>query len=334
MKKRNVFINVLIFVLILLTALYWKYYSSKEFQRSEFLLDTIVEISVTSRESNVNSIIDSAFDLMRDYEYKLSMYKEDGQIWEINNSSVMYHELDNDLYSLLELSQKLYGLSDSLYDITIGSLSEIWDFENQYIPSLEEIDNALEYVGFNKISFDTETLSKPPGIKLNLGSLAKGFIVDKAVEFLINNDIKAGIINAGGDLRIFGYDDALSIGIQHPRGEKNDIISVLNLKNNAVVTSGDYERFFIYEGKRYHHILNPKTGFPSSTAVSVTVISNSTMIADALSTVLFLLHPEEALSLLDVFPESDAIIFYMEKDELKQIHSEGFTRYMRSKDER
>jgi len=174
--------------------------------------------------------------------------------------------------------------------------------------------------------------------------------VDKAVEFLQKNGIKKGIVNAGGDLRIFGYKKPLEIGIQHPnaggdlrifgykkpleigiqhpRKKRNEIIAILKVKNKAVVTSGDYEQFFIIDGKRYHHILNPKTGFPAKTCVSVTVIASTALQADAFSTALFLLKPKSAIELANKTPNLEAIIYATENGSLVSYKSKNINQYL------
>ena len=135
-------------------------------------------------------------------------------------------------------------------------------------------------------------------------------------------------MNAGGDIRIFGKNKAIKIGIQHPRKAQNEIISILNIQNSAVVTSGDYERFFMQDGKRYHHILNPQTGFPAKNAVSVTVISKNAMLADAYSTALFLMPHREAIELVEQTKDLECIIFYENNSVLQNVQSSGMKKYV------
>ena len=165
-------------------------------------------------------------------------------------------------------------------------------------------------------------------MELNLGSLAKGFIIDKAVEYLMDHEIESGFVNAGGDILIFGQKTPLKIGIQHPRSGRSELIGTILLKNNAVVTSGDYERFFIEDGIRYHHILNPKTGYPADKIVSVTVISEKAVLADAYSTALFLLRPDQAIELANTLNEIEVKLFYMEDGILKSLQTKNMKDYM------
>lgn len=327
MKKRH-FINLIVFVLVLTFAALNYYLRESTITKSRFLMETLVEITATSTNKHQEQIIEKTFDLMENYDAKFSFYRKGGKLWKINHNFADTFFIDNDFYQMLSLGKKLYGDTDSLYDLTIGRLSEIWDFDKNRIPTADSIKTALQNIGFDKIVFSENELFKPKNIEINLGSLAKGFIVDKAVEFLQKNGIKKGIVNAGGDLRIFGYKKPLEIGIQHPRKKRNEIIAILKVKNKAVVTSGDYEQFFIIDGKRYHHILNPKTGFPARTCVSVTVIASTALQADAFSTALFLLKPKSAIELANKTPNLEAIIYATENGSLVSYKSKNINQYL------
>ncbi len=174
---------------------------------------------------------------------------------------------------------------------------------------------------------DNNVLTRPEGLKINLGSIAKGFILDKVADFLKQNGVSSAVINAGGDIQIFGQKKALKIGVKHPRSENNDIIQILSLHNMAVVTSGDYERFFIINGQRYHHIINPQTGFPGTTMTSISALHPSAFVADAYSTGLFLLPPQKAIQIADSVPDLEVILFYEENGELKKMQSSGMKKY-------
>jgi len=235
--------------------------------------------------------------------------------------------IDDDLKEILSISKELFQKTNKHYDITIGALSEIWDFENEVIPTEEEIEKAVQITDFDKLMIQNKYLYKPDGVKINLGSLAKGFIVDEVVEYLKQQEVISGFVNAGGDMRIFGREKPFKIGIQHPRSESNEIIDVINVGNKSVVTSGDYERYFLKDGKRYHHILDPLTGYPSQYAISVTVIAETALIADAYSTALFLLEPEQSLKLAQEIDGLEAIIYYIIEDKIQKLETLGIKEY-------
>lgn len=322
MKRREI-IGLTIFFLLLIYSAWYYFNRLNTVNRMEFHLDTIFEISASARNRHLDALLDSTFSMIAAYEKQLSYYSEDGLIGQINRSLGGEYPINSTLQDILRISGELYILSDSLYDVTIGPLTDIWDFDNGTIPSPDEIDAAQKKIGFHRLKISGNRLIKPPELRLNLGSLAKGYIIDEVVKYLKAHQVQKAIINAGGDMRIFGYSHPLHIGIQHPRKEQNNIINILEVSNQAVVTSGDYERFFYHEGKRYHHILNPRTGFPSENAISVTVVAEEAVYADAVSTALFLLPPAEAQELAENLTAVEAVIYFEREGEIIKLETSG-----------
>jgi thiamine biosynthesis lipoprotein len=327
MKKRDL-INIIILVAVIAFGAISFANRTYTFSDTKFLMDTIVDIKIETKNKDAEFVIDAAFEIIKEYEKVLSFYNQESQLWKFNNSITNSMPLDEDLLQIYFLSEQLFQDSDSLYDISIGVLSELWDFNKLHIPSEDSIKTVLENVGFEKLTLEGVHLIKPKGVKINLGSLAKGFIIDKIVEYLVSEDIESGFVNAGGDMRIFGQKKPLRIGIQHPRNNRNELIGVMNIKNKAVVTSGDYERFFELDGKRYHHILDPKTGYPAEGTVSVSVVAPTALFADAYSTALFLMEPDKAIELIDSTDMLEAVIFYLEGSEVKKLESIRIEKYM------
>jgi thiamine biosynthesis lipoprotein len=328
MKKKDVLALIILFLVLSLAA--YRYFNKvNSYEESRFMLDTIITLQLEDDEDNLAAVADSAFAIIAKYQDELSFYGT-GLLNKINKASTNDLPMDENIYQLLSIAKQLYQQTDGSYDVTIGSVSKLWDFNAKKSPSTDSIKAALQHVGFNKLKYDQNNLFKPQKIELNLGSLAKGFIVDKVVAFLQHKNIDKAIVNAGGDMRIYGYKDNIKVGIQHPRN-RGDIIKILNMKNGAVVTSGDYERFFMEDGQRYHHILDAKTGYPSYQAVSVTVISEKAVWADALSTAIFLLPPAQAIKIIDALPNSEAIIFYKQNDEIKFKISRDMSNFLQQK---
>jgi len=325
MKKKDLR-NLLALVLVLGLGTINYFTRVNSASKGAFILDTYVEIMAKGKTNNLDAVIDSTFALMSSYEEQLSFYKGEGELRHLNQQESAV--ISSDIFEILSISEELYRKSDGLYDVSIGQLSEIWDFENRIKPNAEEIEVALEKIGFSKIDFNESKLSKPLEVELNLGSLAKGYIIDRAVEYLRANKVSMGFVNAGGDIRIFGQNQPLTIGIQHPRNERNEIIGKINVPNMAVVTSGDYERFFEIEGARYHHILDPKTGFPARENISSTVVAKSAVLADAWSTAAFLMKREEAVKAADETEGVEILLIYEEDGKLKNIMSEGMKKYI------
>ncbi|MCD4819751.1 MAG: FAD:protein FMN transferase [Candidatus Cloacimonetes bacterium] len=327
MKKKEI-IRIIILVLIIILAGIRYHFRKVEFKQSEIILDTFIEINVVSKDKNVASTVEKAFHLIKRYENKLSYFDENSTLFKINESTSDSIMIDDDFYIILSLADDLYTKTDLLYDITIGELLDVWDFDKMIVPSEDAIQMALSKTDFNRISFTKNYLYNPQYLKITFGSIAKGFIIDKVVKFLQKNNVESGLINAGGDIKIFGKDKKIKIGIQHPRKEQNEVIEVVNIKNNSIVTSGDYERVFEFEGKRYHHILNPKTGYPTDEMISITVIHPSALIADAYATGLFLLKPEKAIELAEKNVFMEVILYYEKDSEIKSLQTSGMGKYL------
>jgi len=322
MKRRDI-VNIAILVIVIFIAIYRYKVQYNTETRSRFMMDTLVELSFTARQKNIPAIMDSTIALMHHYERKLSYYDKEGDLWRINHYDHEKVEIDAEFYELLTLAEIFYQKTDGRYDVSIGALTELWDGERAYPPPADSIRMALDKVGFSDIVVRPNYFIRPVGMKINLGSIAKGYIIDKAVEYAKSKGIRSGYINAGGDIRLFGDQGREQlIGIQHPR-DINDVIAVLSVSDRAIVTSGDYERYFDHEGRRYHHIIDALTGYPVENIFSVTILAPNTTLADVLSTAVFLLTPEEGLNLLRSYPETECIIYYLDDDEIVSLRSEG-----------
>jgi thiamine biosynthesis lipoprotein len=214
---------------------------------------------------------------------------------------------------VIKKAQEISELSEGGFDITVGPLTELWRKarKEKIFPSIEEVKEKLGLVNFKNIETDQEgkVFLKKKGMAIDLGGIAKGYAVDRAFELLKSLGYRNLIINAGGDLRVGGLkiDQPWSIGIQHPR-ESQKILARISVSDMAVATSGDYEKFFLYQGKRYHHIFSPKDGFPTDDCQSVTVICKEGMIADALATAVFVLGPEKGYTLCQKLEGVDCLI--------------------------
>ena len=217
---------------------------------------------------------------------------------------------------VLTLYQKaldIYRESEGCFDITVAPLSFIWGFRDHShrIPSPEEIDRAMQNVGMERITLKAGELILSPGMELDWGGIAKGFAIDLASRTMIRAGIDDGFINAGGDLYCWGKNpdqEPWRIGIKHPRG--NGVSVILFITDLGAATTGDYQRFFIQDGIRYHHVFDPKSGYPSRGKQSVTVVGPETSVCDALSTALFVSGQPEII--LQKFPDYGAILINSE----------------------
>ena len=211
--------------------------------------------------------------------------------------------------SLYQRAMEIYQHSNGCFDITIGPITRLWGFSDKsyHVPSREEITQAMKFVGMEKTDLCEGALILATGMELDWGGIAKGFGVDKAYQAMKAMGIARGYINAGGDLICWGKNpdnQEWKVGIKHPR--KNGYLGILSLSGTASATTGDYQRFFEERGVRYHHVFDPRTGYPSQGKQSVTVIGPETIICDALATALFV--SKKPQDILYKYPGYGAII--------------------------
>lgn len=266
----------------------------------------------------------------------LSRLSENSIIEKINESGS--GEISEELYKLFTLSQQISADSEGAYDMTVGALTGLWNIgtDKARVPSEEELAKTLETVGYEKVTLTSNSITLSEGQQIDLGAIGKGYMCDKAVDILKANGVESAVISAGGSILVYGDNPSggeWKVGIRDPFGTSSDIFSALSVNESYISTSGDYERTFTENGKTYHHILNPQTGYPADSGFSsVTVISSSGALSDALSTACFVLGYEKSLPLLEkygaegIFVTHDKKVYTTDgiKDSL-QITEEDFT---------
>lgn len=331
-KKSGFLAAAIVFIFLLLISGYF-FFSSKKgtepISRSSFLLDTIVTITIydTSKEY----IIDECFQLCKEYESQLSRTIESSEISQFNDRQpdMQEFELSQTTSELIERGLYYSQISDGAFDITIEPISSLWDFKssNPTLPSIQELKTALSSVGYQNLSLNGSVISaSSPNTRIDLGAIAKGFIADKIKLYLLEQGITSAIINLGGNILCVGSKPDGSpfyIGIQKPFENRNEIIETVQITDYSVVSSGIYERYFRVGGKLYHHILNPKTGYPyDNHLISVTIISKYSVDGDGLSTACFSMGLEKGMALINSIPDTYAM-FITEDNSLH--YSEGFS---------
>ncbi len=243
---------------------------------TRILMDTVVNIEADAE----HSVISDAMALCETHEKLFSRTLEGSEVSRLNNGEVF--NASEDTRSLIEKAFFYSEKTNGLFDITIGAVSELWDFSEGVMADSEEIQNRLPLIDYKKIEINENKINLN-GAKIDLGGCAKGYTTDKIRDFLKTKQVKNAVINLGGNLYIMG--EKQDIGIKKPFNEGN--IATLRIGNKAVVTAGTYERGFSRDGRYYHHILDTKTGYPVDTdLVSVTVIADDATDADILSTAL------------------------------------------------
>jgi len=276
---------------------------------------TIVSDNMSGAE--LESVDKAAFAEVHRVDRLMSHYKEDSDVSRLNESTggvwVRVHPMT---FEVLEESQKTSGLSGGAFDVTVQPLCTLWGFwpvRQALVPSEEEIQKTLLHVGYKKLSLnlkDCSVLKSDSEVRVDLGAIAKGYAVDKAVEALKAKGIKNALVQIGGETRAIGTNKTgkpWRIGVLHPT--RPGYLTVLELSNRAVATSGDYMNFFILDGKRYSHLIDPRTGRPISNDVcSVTILARTCAEADALATAVSVVGMEEGLKLTESLPQTEAII--------------------------
>ncbi len=264
----------------------------------------------------------AAIDEVQRIEAKYSRYRGDSVVSRINAAagSGAVIEVDAESAGLLDFAAQLYGQSGGLFDITSGVLRRAWDFRAARVPSAEALAAALARIGWERVVWRDATIALPEaGMEIDFGGFGKEYAADRAATALQSHGIRHGFVNLGGDIRVVGPradGTPWSFGIQHPRDENATIASV-ELASGALATSGDYERYFEIEGRRYCHVLNARTGWPVSAWQSVSVTSIACIAAGALTTIAML----EGDGALDFLAAQGAA--YLAVDASGQLHHKG-----------
>lgn len=246
------------------------------------------------------------------FENLLSKYKPDSEVTKLNESGKL--KASPEAFYVIKKSVEFWRASDGAFDITVAPLVDLWGFtEKRYrLPTDKEIKSALNLVGSDKIILheeDNVVEFKTPGMKIDLGAIAKGYATDCAVIKLKTAGIKSCLINTGGQIYCLGDNFGIpwKVAIKNPRGKT--VIGYLKLKDKAVATSGDYEQYFFKNNKRYSHILNPKTGYPADSGIlSVTVVAQDGLTSDALATAIFVLGKSKGAVLAGRFADTEVRI--------------------------
>ena len=283
-----------------------------------FALDTLIELKIYGYErKDSESLIPDSFDLVESLENTLSMHVAGSDIDNLNQSAGMDPVQVSDLtYRVLKDSLYFSDLTGGLFDITTGPLIKLWaiDPPDGHYPSDAELDAVLPLIDYHKIDFQdgNRILLQDKGMIVNLGAIAKGTIADEIKSYLLGRGVTSALINLGGNVLAVGSKPDGSrfvIGIQDPDSPRGDYLLSIEVDDESVVSSGDYERFFEYKGKTYHHILNPKTGFPAETNIKqITIVTGNSETADGLSTSVLLLGVEKGIALVESLEGVEAIL--------------------------
>ena len=316
--KNNVTLLLLLFSL--------STFAQENFKRTLILMGSRFDITVVaSNEKEGNEYIDSAIFEIARIEKLISSWDVNSETSLINKfSGIKPIKVDKELFDLIERSIAISTLTNGAFDISYASMDRIWKYDGtmREMPSKEKISSSIKKVGYQNIIIDKEAQTvflKLKGMKIGFGAIGKGYAADKAKALLIEKGVKAGIINASGDLNAWGKQangKDWMVAITNPLN-KNKVFSWLPINDSAIVTSGNYEKFVSFNGIRYSHIIDPRTGYPSTGIISTSIMTSNAELADAISTSVFVMGVETGLDFINQLKGVDCIII----DEQNKIHT-------------
>lgn len=279
--------------------------------KSDYQLNTFITITLYGTDDEAK--IEEVFRYIDKLEKECSIYEEKNDLTKIKEAKGQKVEVSEATIMLIKESFQYAEYAKGLFDITSAPLIDLWGIttENPRVPTQKEIQAVLDMVNYHDVEINKNTVRMGEGMYLNLGAIAKGYIADKTAEKLESMGIYNALLNFGGNIYTMGTKPDgtnYNIGIQEPGNKRNSYFGIYKGSKSSIVTSGTYERYFEEAGIRYHHILNPKTGYPVETdLVSVTIVSDSSMEGDALSTTVLLLGFEEGVNLIKKLDGVEAI---------------------------
>ncbi len=321
--KENKWIVLVLFVIILFIAsrLMINKKVNESTSKTNYLMGTIVKLTIYDNLED-EEIFEKVFEKIRKIENKMSLNIKSSETNKINNRAFSERmKISEEMNFVLEKSIEYSKLSKGYFDVTIGSLVELWGIgsEDAKVPSNQEIEQAIANIDYKNIDLNKDGISlKKDNILIDLGAIAKGYAADQVADYLKTQNIEKAIIDIGGNIYALGSkteDTAWTIGIQNPFNEaRGDFLGTVNVSNKSIVTSGVYERYLEESGKKYHHILNPFTGYPvENELMSVSIISDRSIDGDALSTSVFSLGLEKGYKLVESLENVEAIFVAKDK---------------------
>ncbi|MDP8225505.1 MAG: FAD:protein FMN transferase [Candidatus Lernaella stagnicola] len=284
------------------------------------LMGTQVEINIFgTAKSSAQQALKAGFDAMEQVQSWAHPEWPSSELYQLNAAAGKEpRKLNPQLFAVLKMAHEISIHSQGAFDVTFAGGGKLWDLKNPEafrVPTDAELREAIKSIDYRRVKLDESSHSafiEDSDTRVNLGGIAKGWAADMAMQALKKNGVQNAIVNIGGDMLVAGSKNGVPwrIGVQDPRRPRGSYFTVLEATGSlAIATSGDYERFVIHDGIRYHHILDPKTGRPARRCRSVTLVASTAALADALATAVFVLGPEEGAAMLQkYYPETDSLI--------------------------
>ncbi len=281
------------------------------------LMGTRFEITVVAPNEDIGYInIDEAVSEVKRIEKIISSWDENSETSLINkNAGIKPVKVSTELFGLIERSKKISEITDGAFDISYASMDNIWKFDGtmKREPSEAEIQRSISKIGHEKILIDSDKSTvylTEPGMRIGFGAIGKGYAADRAKELLVSKQVKGGIINASGDLTTWGTKatgDKWLVGIANPLS-KDKVFSWLPVIESSVATSGNYEKYIIFNGKKYSHIIDPRTGYPTEGITSVSVFAKNAELCDALATAVFIMGRDSGIHLINQIDGVEVVV--------------------------
>ena len=317
---------------ILFIAFSFQSFAQVQRQRPVTLMGSRFDITIVAVDSlKAEKHIDEVIAEMSRIETLISDWKINSQISEVNrNAGVKPVKVDREVFELTQRSLYFSELSEGAFDISYAAMDKIWKFDGSMVkmPTLEEIKRSVAKVGYQNIildSLNSTIFLKLSGMKIGFGATGKGYAADKGRDLMEAKGVKAGIVNASGDMTTWGKSvrgKAWNVGVTNPFDEEK-YLAVISLNRDAVTTSGSYEKYVEFDGKRYAHIINPVTGYPATGLISVTVVGPSAETANGLSTSIMVLGSTKGLELLLKFPAYSCVMVTDDGEVVKSANFKG-----------
>jgi thiamine biosynthesis lipoprotein len=332
MQNKKIFSCLLLLSFLIILSGCKKEFS---FYDNLFVLDTVMSIHIRNDSAyNSDKLVSTILSEIKRLDRIFNVHNSVSEAYRLNQNAFRQEvPVSAELLECIRLALYYSELSQGAFDPTLLPFKKIWNFSGnslKAVPNEADIQSALKNIGYqnvrvtgNRVRFLKKELA------LDLGGIAKGYIIDKVVALLKTAGVRNALINIGGDVFALGnkIKEKWRIGIQHPR-DNDKLVSLLATQDAAVVTSGDYERFAIINGKRYHHIIHPSTGYPADGCISVSVIAEKAVIADALSTTFFVMGVKKSFELVKKIPHVEFQIIDIRNGELKIWQTPGFKRHL------
>jgi len=318
-KLRNILYGILGVAIVLGAWALQDYVNMESGRRDALMMDTFVQLIADGRRSE--TVLDEVLVEMERLEALLSAHIAGSDVYRINNAGTERVYVSQETIDVLLVAKEAYEKTGGAFDVTTGEVLRVWGFgtETRQVPSAEELERAMSGVGFDKVLFDPVAKwvrLTHPHTRLDFGGVAKGYIVDRGVELFAARGVKHAVVDAGGDVRVLGGRPhtqrwrparKAKVGVQHP-ANREKLVAVVSVMDAAVLTSGDYERYFVADGIRYTHIIDPRTGLPVRGLASVTVVAEKASVADAIATAVMVLGKDQGLSLIEAWPGVEGLI--------------------------